>query len=87
MFRFDPTSENYFYSEESLADGVQIHDVYFSENESLIAVAPTKLVAEELADALNKIRNRFLDCGSEREAISLATALSTFIERPSKDHA
>lgn len=61
-------------------------DVYFSDQygQQLIAEAASHCAAEEMSDALQKLRRRFLECGSDREVLSLATAFASFIERHEK---
>lgn len=66
-------------SVETLEDGSNVYDVYFRQE--LIAEAPSETTADELANALNMVCNRFLDCGSDREVHSLARALDAFMER------
>jgi hypothetical protein len=73
-------------SRNDLEDGSATFDVYFSgpDGQELIAEPPSEACAEELAYALNAIRNRFLDCGSDREVSSFACSLSVFLDRHDK---
>lgn len=83
MSRYEMNTETQFHtSEETLEDGSNVYDVYFSApyGQELIAEAPSFATADEMANALNKIRNRFLDCGSDREVHSFASALAVFLE-------
>lgn len=56
-------------------------DVFFSDGNArqLIAEPPSDLVAVLLAHALNRVVNRFLDCGSDRETAAFAEALDSLI--------
>lgn len=56
-------------------------DVFFSDGKArqLIAEPPSELVAVLLAHALNRVVNRFLDCGSDRETAAFAEALDSLI--------
>jgi hypothetical protein len=56
-------------------------DVCFSDGQArqVIAEPPSELVAVLLAHALNRVVNRFLDCGSDRETAAFAEALDDLI--------
>ena len=87
MSRYEMNTETQFHtSEEALDDGSTVYDVYFSApyGQELIAEAPSETTADELANALNRVRNRFLDCGSDREVHSFAGALAAFMDRHEK---
>ena len=73
-------------SENILEDGSATYDVYFSSSygQEMIAEPPSQDTAECLADALNVIRKRFLDCKSDREAKSLRNNLLTWVESHTK---
>ena len=64
-------------SENTLEDGSTTHDVYFSSTfgQELIAEPPSEKCAEALADALNLVRARILDCGSDAEVFRLMNEL------------
>lgn len=64
-------------SESILEDGSAVYDVYYLTRygEELVAQPPSQVSAEALADALNLVRTRILDCGSDQEVFRLSTAL------------
>ncbi len=64
-------------SEGLLEDGSVVYDVYYLTRygEELVAQPPSQASAEALADALNLVRTRILDCGSDQEVFRLSTAL------------
>lgn len=70
-------------SENTHEDGSVTWDVWFSSgtDQILIAEPPTRTSAESIADALNKMRRLFLDCGSNQETIKLANAFQAFVAR------
>lgn len=65
------------YYEKNLDDGSTVYDVYFSTKYESIVVAnpPSMRCADAIADALNTVRERLLDCGSDREVIHLMKEL------------
>lgn len=67
----------FHYSENTLEDGSQTYDVYFSTpyGQELIAEPPSMRSADAIADALNIVRERLLDCGSDHEVIRLMQEL------------
>lgn len=67
-------------SKNELEDGSATFDVYLSDEQgqTLVAEPTTENTAEYLAEALTVLRQRFLDCGSDREVLSLAIALDNF---------
>jgi len=80
-------SESTFHSSESiLEDGSSVHDVCLSnENgQTLVANAASGRTAEYLAYALNALRDRFLECGSEREVLSFSSAFDKFMAAHNK---
>lgn len=87
MSRYEMNTETQFHtSEETLEDGSKVYDVYFRTpyGQELIAEPPSEQTADELANALNRVRNGFLDCGSYREVHSLASALAAVMDRHEK---
>lgn len=64
-------------SENNLEDGSTTYDVYFSSTfgQELVAEPPSEKCAEALADALNLVRTRILDCGSDQEVFRLMDGL------------
>ena len=64
-------------SENQLEDGSTTHDVYYSTpyGQELVAEPPSQRCAEAVADALNLVRERLLDCGSDREVFALMQRL------------
>jgi len=80
-------SEATFHTSESvLEDGSVVYDVFLSDEEgqTLVANAPSSHTAENLAYALNMLRDRFMECGSDREASSFASAFDKFMAEHSK---
>lgn len=69
-------------SESLLEDGSVVYDVYYltGYGEELVAQPPSQASAEALADALNLVRTRILDCGSDQEVFRLSTALQQWAE-------
>ena len=67
----------FHYAENTLEDGSHTYDVYFSTpySQELIAEPPSRLCADAIADALNIVRERLLDCGSDQEVIRLMQEL------------
>lgn len=67
-------------SRAELSDGAT-HDVYFDRNgrEQLIAEPDSEAVAALMAHALNRVVNRFLDAGSDREAAAFSEALDRLL--------
>ena len=64
-------------SESILEDGSVVYDVYYLTRygEELVAQPPSQASAEALADALNLVRIRILDCGSDQEVFRLTQEL------------
>ena len=64
-------------SEGLLEDGSAVYDVYYLTRygEELVAQPPSQKCAEALADALNLVRTRILDCGSDQEVFRLMDGL------------
>lgn len=64
-------------SENNLEDGSTTHDVYYSTpfGQELVAEPPSQKCAQALADALNLVRERILDCGSDQEVFGLMQKL------------
>lgn len=80
-------SESIFHSSESiLEDGSSVHDVFLSDEEgqTLVANAPSERTAEYLSYALNALRDRFMECGSDREVSSFSSAFDKFMAAHSK---
>lgn len=69
-------------SESILEDGSAVYDVYYLTRygEELVAQPPSQVSAEALADALNLVRTRILDCGSDQEVFRLSAALQQWAE-------
>lgn len=69
-------------SESILEDGSAVYDVYYLTpfGQELVAQPPSQASAEALADALNLVRTRILDCGSDQEVFRLSTALQQWAE-------
>ena len=71
----------------SLSDRSEVHDVYLvvdGELSDLVAAPPSETAATELCLALNRVMERFLQCESDREVRSLASALDEFLDRHNK---
>lgn len=69
--------------EHSLEEGyTHKYEVLFSTpyGHELIAQPPSLKCAQSLADALNLVRTRILDCGSDQEVFRLSTALQQWAE-------
>lgn len=69
--------------EHSLEEGyTHKYEVLFSTpfGQELVAQPPSQASAEALADALNLVRTRILDCGSDQEVFRLSTALQQWAE-------
>ncbi len=64
-------------SENNLEDGSITYDVYYSTpfGQELVAEPPSQKCAGALADALNIVRERILDCGSDQEVFGLMQGL------------
>lgn len=64
-------------SENNLEDGSATYDVYYSTpyGQELVAEPPSQKCAEALADALNLVRERILDAGSDQEVFRLMQEL------------
>lgn len=64
-------------SENTLEDGSTTYDVYFSSTfgQELVAEPPSQQCSAALADALNLVRTRILDCGSDQEVFRLMDEL------------
>ena len=64
-------------SENNLEDGSTTYDVYYSTafSQELVAEPPSQKCAQALADALNLVRERILDAGSDQEVIGLMQEL------------
>lgn len=64
-------------SESTLEDGSVVYDVYYLTRygEELVAQPPSQKCAQALADALNLVRERILDCGSDQEVFGLMQEL------------
>lgn len=69
-------------SESLLEDGSVVYDVYYLTRygEELVAQPPSQVSAEALAEALNLVRTRILDCRSDQEVFRLSTALQQWAE-------
>lgn len=79
--------ESTFHSSESiLKDGSSVHDVFLSnrDGQTLVANAASGRTAEYLAYALNALRDRFMECGSDREVSSFSSAFDKFMDAHSK---
>ncbi len=80
-------SESTFHSSESiLEDGSAVHDVFLSDEDgqTLVANAASGRAAGYLAYALNALRDRLTECGSDREVSSFSSAFDKFIAAHSK---
>ena len=79
------TDGKFHTSANELEDRSVTHDVYFSDSEGqyLIAEPASQHTAEEMADALQKLRRRFLECGSDRAVLAFAAQFESFMERHS----
>lgn len=80
-------SESTFHSSESiLEDGSAVHDVFLSDEngQTIVWDAPSERSAEYLAYALNLLRDRFNECGSDREVSSFSSAFDQFMAAHSK---
>ena len=63
--------------ENILEDGSSTFDVKFVTpyGTELVAEPPSEVCAEAIAEALNLVRSRFLDCGSDGEVCRLTNSL------------
>ena len=80
-------SESIFHTSESvLEDGSSVHDVYLSNEhgQTIVSATPSSHTAEYLAYALNLLRDRFMECGSDREVSSFSSAFDKFMAAHSK---
>lgn len=70
-------------SENTLEDGSSTFDVYLSSpyGQELVAEPPSQECAVEMAEALNRVLNAFLDCGSDREVLRLAARLQEALRK------
>jgi hypothetical protein len=68
---------NFLTAENTLEDGSTTHDVcYFTPyGKELVAEPPSEVCAKAIAECLNLVRSRFLDCGSDREVLRLTNSL------------
>lgn len=82
MSRYDINENTFNVAQEILSDQSSVFNVVFSTptGAELVAAAPSETSAEKLAFALNRLRSRFLDCGSDRETIALARAFDAFMD-------
>lgn len=73
---------NFLTAENTLEDGSTTHDVYYFTpyGKELVAEPPSEVCADAIAEALNLVRSRFLDCGSDREVFQLGIALQQWAE-------
>ena len=72
-------------SANEIEDGSVTYDVYYSDSEGqyLIAEPASQRTAEEMADALQKLRRRYLDCGSDRAVLAFSAQFESFMARHS----
>ena len=80
-------SESTFHSSESiLEDDSAVYEVFLSDadGQTLVVNAPSGRTAEYLAYALNALRDRFMECGSDREVSSFSSAFDKFMAAHSK---
>lgn len=77
MMRPEDKIGTFHVSENTLEDGSTTYDVYFSSTfgQELVAEPPSQKCSEALADALNLVRTRILDCGSDQEVFRLMDGL------------
>lgn len=82
MSRHDINDSAFNVAEEILSDQSSVFNVVFSTptGPEIVAAPPSQTSAERLALALNRLRCRFLDCGSDRETIILASAFDAFMD-------
>ena len=68
--------------ENTLDDGSAVFSVMYRSpyGEDLVAEPPSQACAEAIAEALNLVRTRFLDCGSDQEVFRLGVALQQWAE-------
>lgn len=73
-------------SESTLDDGSTVHDVFLSDEtgRTLVANTPSRNTAEDLSFAMNALRDRIMECGSDRESASFAAAFEKFMAAHSK---
>jgi hypothetical protein len=69
--------------ENTLDDGSNVFSVMYRTpyGDELVAEPPSKTSAEALAEALDLVRSRFLDCGSDREVIQRLASLQEWYVR------
>ncbi len=68
--------------EYTLDDGSAVFAVNYGSpyGAELVAEPPSQACAEAIAEALNLVRTRFLDCGSDQEVFRLSIALQQWAE-------
>lgn len=68
--------------ENTLDDGSAVFSVMYQTPfiSEVVAEPPSQACAEAIAEALNLVRTRFLDCGSDREACRIGVALRHWAE-------
>ena len=69
--------------ENTLDDGSAVFAVNYGSpyGAELVAEPPSQACAEAIAEALNLVRTRFLDCGSDREVIQRLASLQEWYVR------
>ena len=67
-------------STNELPDGSLTFDVYASDEEgqTLLAEPPTFATADAIAESMQWLLTRFLDCGSDREVLSLVISFDNW---------
>lgn len=70
-------------SENPLSDDSCTFDVYFSSgvDQQIIAEPASERTADLMADSFNKLRRRFLDCGSDAEVSRVYSEFERFLIR------
>ncbi len=68
--------------ENTLDDGSAVFSVMYRSpyGAELVAEPPSQACAEAIAEALNLVRARFQDCGSDQEVFRLSIALQQWAE-------
>ena len=68
--------------ENTLDDGSAVFSVMYQTPfiSEVVAEPPSRACAEAIAEALNLVRTRFLDCGSDQEVFRLSIALQQWAE-------
>lgn len=75
------TDSTFYISESVFNDVSSVFDVYLSDSngKTLVAYAPSRKAAEELAYSLNVLRDRILECESDRAVSEFSAKFKRFM--------